>query len=125
MTDITYRVEGDYLIPNIILDDDVDGSPEEMIGRYGMMREDFLREYRHGTYTAMLLMGKLTVHLREIDRQAEDEVERLLRQMMEGQGVDEALKAVVQMAWVRKVNVLRAMAEEVVLREIVYQSGNL
>lgn len=90
-----------------------------------MMREDFLREYRHGTYTAMLLMGKLTVHLREIDRQAEDEVERLLRQMMEGQGVDEALKAVVQMAWVRKVNVLRAMAEEVVLREIVYQSGNL
>lgn len=125
MTDITYRVEGDYLIPNIILDDDVDGSPEEMIGRYGMMREDFLREYRHGTYTAMLLMGKLTVHLREIDRQAEDEVERLLRQMMEGQGVDEALKAVDQMAWVRKVNVLRAMAEEVVLREIVYQSGNL
>lgn len=125
MTDITYRVEGDYLIPNIILDDDVDGSPEEMIGRYGMMREDFLREHRHGTYTAMLLMGKLTVHLREIDRQAEDEVERLLRQMMEGQGVDEALKAVDQMAWVRKVNVLRAMAEEVVLREIVYQSGNL
>ncbi len=69
----------------------------------------------------MLLMGKLTPHLREIDRQVDEEVERLLRQMMERQGVDEALKAVDQMAWVRKVNELRAMAEEVVLREIVYQ----
>lgn len=45
MTDITYRVEGDYLIPNIILDDEADDSPEEMMGRYGMMRERFLREH--------------------------------------------------------------------------------
>lgn len=120
MTDITYRVEGDYLIPNLILDDEANDSPEEMIGRYGMMRKCFLREYRHGTYTAMLLMGKLTVHLQEIDRQAEEEVECLLRQMMKMQGVDEVLKAVDQMAWVQKVNALRAMAEEVVLREVVY-----
>lgn len=66
MTDITYRVEGDYLIPNIIMDDEADDSPKEMIGRYGMMRERFLREQQHGTYTAMLLMGKLTAHLREV-----------------------------------------------------------
>lgn len=121
MTDITYRVEGDYLIPNLVLNDDADDSPEEMIGRYGLMRESFLRGHRHGTYTSMLLMGKLTAHLREIDRQAEEEVERLLRQMMERQGVDEALKAADQMAWVQRVNALRAMAEEVVLQEIVYQ----
>ena len=93
MADITYRVEGDYLIPNIILDDDAGDSPEAMIGRYGMMRESFLREYRHGTYTAMLLMGKLTSHLWEIDRQAEEEVEHLLGRMMERQGVDKLLKA--------------------------------
>lgn len=121
MTDITYRVEGDYLIPNLVLDDDADDSPEEMIGRYGLMRESFLRGHRHGTYISMLLMGKLTAHLRETDRQAEEEVERLLRKMMERQGVDEALKAADQMAWVQRVNALRAMAEEVVLREIVYQ----
>lgn len=59
MTDIIYRVERDYLIPNIILNDEDDNSLEEM-------RERFLREHRHGTYTAMLLMGKLTSHLREI-----------------------------------------------------------
>lgn len=103
------------------MDDEVDDSPEEMIGRYGMMRESFLREHRHGIYTAMLLMGKLTIHLRETDRQAEEEVECLLKQMMERQGVDEALKAADQMAWVQKVNALRVMAEEVVLREFVYQ----
>lgn len=121
MTDITYRVEGDYLIPNLVLDDEADDNFEEMIGIYGMMRESFLKEHQHGTYTAMLLMGKLKSHLREIDRQAEEEGECLLRQMMERQGVDEALKAVDQMAWVQKVNALRTMAEEVVLREIVYQ----
>lgn len=102
MTDISYRVEGDYSIPNIILDEEAGGSPEGMIGRYGMMRESFLKEHQHGTYTAMLLMGKLTAHLREIDRQAEEEVECLFRQMMEGQRVDETLKAADQMAWVQK-----------------------
>lgn len=66
MTDITYRVEGDYQIPNLVLDDETDDSSEEMIGRYGLMWESFLREHRHGTYTSMLLMGKLTAHLREI-----------------------------------------------------------
>lgn len=121
MTDITYRVEGEYLIPNLILNDEADDSPEEMIGRYGLMRENFLLEHRHGAYTSMLLMGKLTTHLRQIDRQAEEEVERLLRQMMQRQVVNEGLKATDQMAWVQKVNVLKTMAEEVVLREIVYQ----
>lgn len=74
MTDITYRVEGDYLIPNLVLDNETDDSSKEMIGRYGLMREDFLREYRHRTYTAMLMMGKLTAHRLEIERQAEEEV---------------------------------------------------
>ncbi len=122
MIDITYRAEGDYLIPELILDGErYEDCMEKEIGRYGKMRERFLREYQHGTYTAMLLMGSLTTHLQEIDKQVEEEVECLLRKMMERQGVDEALKASDQMVWVRKVNALRAMLEEVVLREIVYQ----
>lgn len=121
MSDITYRVAGDYLIPDLIMDGETDGSTEEMIGKYGLLRESFLKEYRHGIYTAMLLMGSLTTHLQEIDRQAEEEAECLLRKMMERQSVDEVLKASDQMDWVRKINALRAMAEEVLLREIVYQ----
>lgn len=122
MRDIIYRVEGDYLIPDMILDGEgYEGCPEDEIGRYEELRERFLREHRRGTYTAMLLMGSLTTHLQEIDRQADEEVEGLLREMIEGQSVDEALKALDQMAWVQKVNALKAMVEEVVLREIVYQ----
>lgn len=66
----------------------------------------------------MLLMGNLTTHLQESDIQAEEEAECLLRKMMEKQGVYEALKASNQMVWARKVNVLRKIVEEVVLREI-------
>lgn len=122
MADITYRVEGDYLIPELILNGEgYEDCSEEEIGRYGELKERFLRDHQHGTYTSMFLMGSLTTHLREIDRQVEEEVECLLRMMMERQGVDDALKASNQMAWVQKVNALRAMAEEVVLREIVYQ----
>lgn len=122
MSDITYRAEGDYLIPELVLDGEgYEDCSEEEIGRYGELRERFLREHQHGTYTAMLLMGSLTTHLQEINRQAEEEVECLLRKMMERQGVDEALKASDQMAWVQKINALKGMAEEVVLREIVYQ----
>lgn len=121
MADITYRVEGDHLIPELILDGEgYESSTEEEIGQYGELREYFLKEYRHGIYTAMLMMGSLTTHLQEIDRQADEEVECLLRKMMESQGVDEALKDSDQMMWVQKVNALRAMAEEVVLRKVVY-----
>ena len=67
MIDITYRVEGDHLIPELVLDgegyEDCSGGE---IGQYGELRERFLREHRHGTYTTMLLMGSLTTHLREI-----------------------------------------------------------
>lgn len=63
MTDITNRVKRDDLILNIILDDEVGDGLEEMIGRYGMMRERFLWEHNHGTYRTLLLMGKLTIHL--------------------------------------------------------------
>lgn len=118
MEGLTYRKQGDYLIPNLILDGE---EQAEMIGKYGLLRENFLQEHRHGDYTAMLLMGTLTPHLLEIDRQASDQVERMVKEMMKAQGVDEALKASDQMRWVQKVNALTAMAEETVLQEIVYQ----
>ena len=122
MTNITYRVEGDYLILDLILNEEgYEDCSEGETGQYVNLRERFMREHRHGTYTAMLLMGSLTAHLQEINRQAEKEVECLLRKMTERQGIDETLKASDQRAWVRKVNSLRAMAEEMVLREIVYQ----
>ena len=75
MLKLTYKRAGDYLIPDL----EVDGAEEldEMpLGKYGMLRETFLERHHHGKYTSMLLTGRLYPHLREIDRQAQEQVDR-------------------------------------------------
>ena len=91
------------------------------VGRYGMLRRRFLRENRNGTYTAMLLTGKLNQHLKEIDRQANEMMETLTAQMAKQEGVNESLKAENQMKWVGLMNNIQAAAEEIVLKELVYR----
>lgn len=112
--ELTYRQEGDYLIPNL--------TPPEApkIGKYGMLRRTYLRQHRKGTYTGMQLTGKLNPHLEEIDQQASEMVARITTQMAQEQGVTEDLKAQDQMKWVGLMNNIRQAAEEIVLRELVY-----
>ena len=119
MEALAYRECGEYLIPDLELDGERE--TEEMpLGKYGMLRQSFLMEYHRGTYTSMLLTGRLLPHLRETDRQAREQVERTVSEMMEKNGVDEALKERDQMAWVQAVGSFTAQAEEMVLRETVY-----
>ncbi len=119
MEGLAYRQCGEYLIPDLELDGERE--TEEMpLGKYGMLRQSFLMEHHRGTYTSMLLTGRLLPHLRETDRQAREQVERIVAGMMEENGVDEALKEKDQMAWVQAVNRFTAQAEETVLRETVY-----
>ncbi len=120
MVELTYIQAGDYLIPDL----EVDGAEEleEMpLGKYGMLRETFLEKHHHGKYTSMLLTGRLYPHLREIDRQAEEQVDKIVADLMKRDGVDEAMKARDQMGWVQAVNSFTAQAEEMVLAEIVYK----
>ena len=119
MAELTYTKNGDYLVPDLALDGE-DEMEEMPMGRYGMLRQTFLKEHHHGTYTSMLLTGRLEPHLREIDRQAQEQVDSALKALMKQNNVDEALKARDQMAWVQAVNSLKAMAEEAVLKELVY-----
>ena len=120
MAELTYMKNGDYQIPGLILDGEEE--LEEMpIGKYGMLRQTFLQEYHQGTYTSMLLTGRLMPHLRQIDEQAQEQVAQTVAEMMKAKGVDENLKARDQMAWVQAVNSLTAQAEEAVLQEIVYR----
>ncbi len=117
MNELTYSKAGDYLVPNLVLD----GTEEEYpLGRYGMLRETFLKENHKGTYTSMLLSGRLNPHLREIDRQAQEQVDRMVADLMKANGVDETMKANDQMGWVQAVNSFKTQAEEIVLAEIVY-----
>ena len=118
--ELTYKQAGDYLIPDLMLDGE-DETEEYPLGRYGDLRRTFLKEHHHGTYTSMLLTGRLESHLREIDRQAQEQVDRTVAELMKRNGVDEAMKARDQMGWVQAVNSFTAQAEEMVLAEIVYK----
>ena len=115
MTNMEYRQNGDYLIPNIVLPE-----KEYHIGKYGMLRKTFLREHRKGTYSAMLLDGTLYDHLQDIDEQAHDFIFRTVKKMAACEGVNELLKANDQMGWVQRMNGIKARAEEIVLRELIY-----
>ena len=120
MAQLTYTKVGDYYLPDLALDGE-DELEEMPLGKYGMLRETFLKENHPGTYTSMLLTGRLFPHLREIDRQAQEQVNRIVESLKRSNGVDEAMKARDQMGWVQAVNNFIAQAEEVVLMEIVYK----
>ncbi len=114
--ELTYTKAGDYYIPDLALDDDA----EYEIGIYGRMRERFLEEHHHGTYTSLLLIGKLWKHLAEIDIACNERMNTLVSAMAKREGVIEALKASDQMEWVGRMNNIRNRAEEIVLHELVY-----
>ncbi|NLD81842.1 MAG: TnpV protein [Smithella sp.] len=113
----TYRQEGDYLLPNLSLSS---GTEEYRIGKYGRMRQRYLKEHRHALYAILTLGGTLIEHLAEIDRSCNDRLEIIEKAMMEQEGVTEALKASDQMEWVRRRNSVHNRAEEIVLHELVY-----
>lgn len=114
MLELTYHWEGDYLIPNL--------EPPEAprIGKYGTMRHKYLRDHHRGIFDGMLLEGSLNAHLEEIDRQANEMMDRITIQMAQREGVTEALKARDQMAWVQAMNSIKNRAEEIVIREMLF-----
>ena len=112
---LSYTLHGDYYLPDLVLNEE-----EAMYGKYGMLRKQFLKEHRLAKYQYLLLTGKLTEHLNQIDLEARKQVEILMEQMAEKQGVTEKLKAQDQMEWVRLMNNIKASAEEIVLKNMVY-----
>ena len=114
MTQLTYTKQGDYLLP------DLEAPESPRIGKYGTMRHQFLRNHHRGIFDGMLLKGTLNSHLEQIDRQANEMMDRLTEQMAKAQGVTEQLKAEDQMAWVARMNGIKAQAEEIVTRDLIY-----
>ena len=113
----TYRQEGNYLVPDLKLPD----TEHYQIGKYGHLRQTYLREHRPVLYSTMLLNGTLNRHLAEVDQTCYERLDCLVKQMAEREGVTEALKASDQMAWVGHMNNIRSRAEEIVLSEVVHQ----
>ena len=112
----TYRQVGDYLLPNITL-------PEEEtvhIGIWGQRHKRYLKQNHRVLYMNLLTSGKLNRYLADIDKQAEDMLFRLVKQMAKREGVTEALKVENQMEWVGQMNNIRNRATELVNAELIY-----
>ena len=112
---MSYTLHGDYYLPDLVLNEE-----EPTYGKYGMLRKQFLKEHRSARYQYMLLTGKLNEHLNQIDQEVREQVETLMEQMTEKQGVTEELKAQDQMERVRLMNNIKASAEEIVLKNMIY-----
>ena len=112
---MSYTLHGDYYLPDLVLREE-----EPTYGKYGMLRKQFLKEHRSARYQYMLLTGKLNEHLNQIDQEVREQVETLMEQMTEKQGVTEELKAQDQMEWVRLMNNIKASAEGIVLKNMIY-----
>ena len=110
-----YTLHGDYYLPDLVLREE-----KPTYGKYGMLRKQFLKEHRSAGYQYLLLTGKLNEHLNQIDQEAREQVETLMEQMTEKQGVTEELKAQDQMERVRLMNNIKASAEEIVLKNMIY-----
>lgn len=90
------------------------------IGRYGLMRCEYLKNHHRGEYIKLLLNGELNQHLHEVDEQCHARMELLVEQMKAGAGITEELKAMDQMKWVGLMNNVKSAAEEVVAKELIY-----
>ena len=111
---LSYTLHGDYYLPNLEINEE-----EPTYGKYGIMRKQFLKEHRSARYQYLVLTGKLTEHLNQVDKEAREKVEMLVEQMAEQWGVTEELKMQDQMEWVRRMNNIKNVAEEVVLKNLL------
>lgn len=112
----TYRIVGDYRIPNITLP----AEARKPLGVWGLKRKDYLMQHKRVQFNITLMTGTLWTHLSEVDEQASDMFSRLVEQMKVNEGVTEQLKADNQMEWVARMNNIEARAREIVKHELIF-----
>ena len=111
---LNYTLHGDYYLPDLEINEE-----EPTYGKYGIMRKQFLKEHRSARYQYLVLTGKLTDHLNQVDQEVREKVEMLVERMDEQWGVTEKLKMQDQMEWVRRMNNIKSAAEEMVIKEYI------
>ena len=111
-----YELQGDYYIPCLILP----AEKEQPIGLWGQRHLRYQKEYRRSTYITLLSSGRLNAYLADIDRQAQERMERLTAQMKQAQGITEQLKTKNALEWTQRMNNIRACAKEIIEKEIIF-----
>ncbi len=112
----TYRMIGDYKIPNITLP----AEASKLLGVWGMKRKDYLMNHKRVQFNIMLMNGTLWTHLAEVDEQAADMFSRLVEQMKVNEGITEQLKADNQMEWVTRMNNIESRVREIVDNDLIF-----
>ena len=114
--EVTYTNHEGFYLPNLTLP----RKEEASFGRYGRLRLKYLKEHRRVLYINLLTSGELAQHLNEVDQQAREMLELLVKQMAQEQGITEQLRVEDQMAWVGAMNNIHSAADEVVMQEVVF-----
>jgi hypothetical protein len=116
-TGISYTLNGDYYLPNLVLPD----ANHRPIVIYGKQHRDYLKKNRRIVYSELLTSGRLHSYLADIDKQVRERLELLSKQIARQEGITETLKAENQLLWVQKMNNIRNRAMEIINREIIYR----
>ena len=111
-----YELQGDYYIPCLILP----AEKEQPIGLWGQRHLRYLKEHRRNTYTTLLTSGRLNTYLADIDKQAQERMERLTEQMKQAHGITEQLKTKNALEWTQRMNNIRACAKEIIEKESIF-----
>ena len=114
---LDYTLVNDYYLPNLTATAPAERNPT---GRWGRLHKRYLKEQHPVRYNQLVLSGELGNYLAKLDKQAEEQLALIIRQMQEAEGVDEALKAADQLEWVRRMNSIRNRAEEIIKTELIF-----
>ena len=114
---LDYTLVNDHYLPNLTAAAPAEQHPT---GRWGRLHKRYLKEHHPIRYNQLLLSGELGSYLAKLDKQAEEQLALIIRQMQEAEGVDEALKAADQLEWVRRMNSIRNRAEEIIKTELIF-----
>ena len=117
MNKITYHKEGDYLISDLIMENSCE---DYHIGKYGRLRLNYIKEYKRGLYTELMINGTLSKHLSDIENAANERISLIVKQLAESENINEDLKSTNPLAWVQAMNNINNRAEEIVYNEIIY-----
>ena len=114
---LDYTLVNDHYLPNLTAAAPAEQHPT---GRWGRLHKMYLKEQHPIRYNQLLLSGELGGYLAKLDKQAEEQLDLIIRQMQEAEGVTEALKAENQLEWVRRMNSIRNRAEEIIQKELIF-----
>lgn len=115
---IKYHTENDYLLPNIAVQNSKYDNYQ--IGKYGYLRLEYLKKYKRGYYTDLMLNGTLPINIVDIDKEANKQVNNIIKNLAKANNVDEILKQNNPFEWVKMMNNFKNSAEEIVLKELIY-----